>query len=147
MPSGAQPPPHIIQCVRSLTDISSRPSVTFSIPHKSSSSLPSTASTTGNTTPSSTSVSSGILSSMTPSSSSSQPNPPMLPPNTHVTQHAKTPAELPVLREKGSPPKFRGSYEEVKRFLQHYNEVTSIYNLSPTQKCDKVTDYCSRKVK
>ena len=116
MPRGAQPLPHIIQRVRSLTDISSRPSVTFSIPHKSSSLSPSTASTTGNTTPSSTSVSSGILSSMTPltSSSSSQPNPPMLPSNTHVTQHAKTPAELPVLGEKGSPPKFRGSYEEVK---------------------------------
>jgi hypothetical protein len=64
-----------------------------------------------------------------------------------MTTSNKTPAGMPAWGEKGSPPKFRGSYEDVKRFLQRYNEVTSIYNLSPAQKCDKVTDYCSRKVK
>ena len=84
---------------------------------------------------------------MTPSTSSPQPNPVGLQSTTYMTQSTKTPAGMPAWGEKGSPPKFRGSYEDVKRFLQRYNEVTSIYNLSLAQKCDKVTDYCSHKVK
>ena len=145
--TGKQPQLPVIQRVKSLTDITTVPSVTFSIPHKSSSSLPTSTLTTGNTTPSSRSISSGTVSSMTPSTSSPQPNPVGLQSTTYMTQSTKTPAGMPAWGEKGSPPKFRGSYEDVKRFLQRYNEVTSIYNLSLAQKCDKVTDYCSHKVK
>lgn len=148
--TGKQPQLPAIQRVKSLTDISTVPSVTFSttIHRKSSSSLPTSAPTTGDTTPSSTSISpsSQTLSSMTPSTSSQQ-NPTGVQSTAYMTQSTKTPAGMPAWGEKGSPPKFRGSYEDVKRFLQRYNEVTSIYNLSHMQKCDKVTDYCSRKVK
>ena len=59
----------------------------------------------------------------------------------------KTPAMMPACGEKGAPPKFKGSYEEVKRFLQRYNDITTIYNATPAQKCERVIDYCSPKVR
>ena len=59
----------------------------------------------------------------------------------------KTPAMMPACGEKGAPPKFKGSYEEVKRFLQRYNDITTTYNASSTQKCERVIDYCSPKVR
>ena len=54
---------------------------------------------------------------------------------------------MPACGEKGAPPKFKGSYEDVKRFLARYNDVTYTYGCTSAQKCDRVIDYCSHKVR
>ena len=64
-----------------------------------------------------------------------------------LASFTKTPAMMPACGEKGAPKKFKGSYEEVKRFLQRYKDVSSTYNASDQQKCERIIDYCSRKVR
>src|ERR1700730_4847560 len=54
---------------------------------------------------------------------------------------------MPLMGQKGAPAKFRGHYEEVKRFIRHYNHLCKAYGVTEAQdKCDRVIDYCSSKV-
>lgn len=59
----------------------------------------------------------------------------------------RTPDMMPPYGDKAAPPKFRGSHEDVKRFLRHYTQLCNAYNLiDQHEKCERVLDYCSRKV-
>jgi hypothetical protein len=55
-------------------------------------------------------------------------------PTSMVSSLTKTPAMMPAVGEKGAPSKFRENHEELKQFLQHYKNLTSIYNCINTQK-------------
>jgi len=68
-------------------------------------------------------------------------------PSSMISNLTKTPAMMPAVGEKGAPSKFRGNYEEVKRFLQCYKNLTSIYNCTSADKCERIVDYCSRRVR
>lgn len=54
---------------------------------------------------------------------------------------------MPALREKGAPPKFTGSHEEVKRFIRRFKNLCDAYNLTDQADiCERILDYCSNKV-
>jgi hypothetical protein len=54
---------------------------------------------------------------------------------------------MPLLGQKGAPTKFTGHYEEVKRFLRHFNHLCTAYSINDGQeKCNRILDYCSTKV-
>jgi hypothetical protein len=60
--------------------------------------------------------------------------------------YPRTPEMMPLIGQKGAPSKFTGKYEDVKPFIEHYNQLASTYGLTDLQKCRKVTIYCSRSV-
>jgi hypothetical protein len=53
---------------------------------------------------------------------------------------------MPLLKQKGAPAKFTGHHEDVKPFINHFNQLAATYSLTDAQKCKKVTIYCSRSV-
>jgi hypothetical protein len=53
---------------------------------------------------------------------------------------------MPLLKQKGAPAKFTGHHEDVKPFIEHFNQLAATYGLNDSQKCNKVTIYCSRSV-
>jgi hypothetical protein len=58
-----------------------------------------------------------------------------------------TPDMMPSYGSKGAPSKFKGSYEEVKKFLKKFNQMCKAYNVPKDQdKCEHILDYCSSKV-
>src|SRR5580658_1928812 len=60
--------------------------------------------------------------------------------------HAKSPEMMPLLGQKGAPSKFHGRYDDVKPFIDHYNQLSAAYGLTAAQKCKKVIMYCARSV-
>ncbi|GBE89494.1 hypothetical protein SCP_1601560 [Sparassis crispa] len=55
---------------------------------------------------------------------------------------------LPVLGMKGSPKKFKGSYAEVARFLQHYEWLCAQLNIVTAEdQVENVMQYCARSVR
>src|SRR3989442_11428206 len=63
------------------------------------------------------------------------------------TSSSHTPDMMPLLGHKSAPEKFTGRYDYVKRFLRHYNQLCSAYNVTDSKdKCERLLDYCSTKV-
>ncbi|KAK7439757.1 hypothetical protein VKT23_017332 [Stygiomarasmius scandens] len=63
-----------------------------------------------------------------------------------TTTSTRTPDMMPLMGQKGAPPKFKGSYGEVHKFLRKYEQVCTSYNLTEAQKCENIVDYTSHKV-
>ncbi|KAK7460789.1 hypothetical protein VKT23_008717 [Stygiomarasmius scandens] len=63
-----------------------------------------------------------------------------------TTTSNRTPDMMPLMGQKGAPPKFKGSYGEVHKFLRKYEQICTSYNLSEVQKCEYIVDYTSHKV-
>jgi hypothetical protein len=58
-----------------------------------------------------------------------------------------TPHMMPSCGSKVAPAKFKGSHEDVKKFLKKFNQMCKAYNVSKDQdKCEHILDYCSSKV-
>ena len=54
---------------------------------------------------------------------------------------------MPLMGQKGAPAKFKGHYEEVKRFIKHFNRLCKAYGVTDDkEKCSRVVDYCSTRV-
>src|ERR1700684_1506975 len=58
----------------------------------------------------------------------------------------RPPEMMPLLKQKGAPAKFTGHHEDVKPFIDHFNQLAATYSLTDAQKCKKITIYCSRSV-
>ncbi|KAG0704988.1 hypothetical protein DFH29DRAFT_801118, partial [Suillus ampliporus] len=57
------------------------------------------------------------------------------------------PLILPQLSEKHAPPKFKGKYSEVKRFIRHYEKLCAQFQITiPQEICENVTLYCSSRI-
>ncbi|KAK7467595.1 hypothetical protein VKT23_004648 [Stygiomarasmius scandens] len=112
--------------------------------------LSETENTTGTGTPISTesSLSSSTTEELeslhTPSNNTSSESP-EIHPNMTTTSN-RTPDMMPLMGQKGAPPKFKGSYGEVHKFLRKYEQICTSYNLSEVQKCEYIVDYTSHKV-
>jgi hypothetical protein len=65
---------------------------------------------------------------------------------TTMSSNQRTPDMMPPVGSKSAPEKFKGSAEDVKKFLKRFNQLCSAYNVTPTEKCERVLDYCSGKV-
>ena len=63
-----------------------------------------------------------------------------------MSSFTRTPEMMPPCGHKEAPPKFTGSHEEIKRFLKRFNQLCTVYQVDGAGKCDRVVDYCSRKV-
>jgi hypothetical protein len=58
-----------------------------------------------------------------------------------------TPDMMPPCGSKAAPAKFKGSYEDVKKFLKKFNQMCKACNVPKDQdKCKYILDYCSSKV-
>jgi hypothetical protein len=58
-----------------------------------------------------------------------------------------TPDMMPSCGFKAVPAKFKGSHEDVKKFLKKFNQMCKVYNVPKDQdKCEHILDYCSSKV-
>ena len=56
--------------------------------------------------------------------------------------------DMPIPGSKHAPKKFKGSYSDIKPFLQHYSQLCRRYNVtSAKQKSDLILQYCSQSVK
>lgn len=55
--------------------------------------------------------------------------------------------DMPYDGSKSAPKKFRGSPDKIKAFLRQFEKLANLHNLSDKEKCEFVTDYCSRHVK
>ncbi|KAF9486649.1 hypothetical protein BDN71DRAFT_1348865, partial [Pleurotus eryngii] len=55
---------------------------------------------------------------------------------------------MPGPGEKAAPSRFKGDYDMVRPFIRKYNRLCAAYNLvDPLEKCERLTDYCSRSVR
>lgn len=56
--------------------------------------------------------------------------------------------QMPIRGSKQAPSTFRGDYQEVGPFINHYNRLLDYYHVtSETDKCQGILEYCSQKVK
>lgn len=55
----------------------------------------------------------------------------------------RTPDMLPTLGSKTAPKKFTGNFKKVKDFLEKYDRMCNAYHLTDSDKCLRLTDYCS----
>jgi hypothetical protein len=54
---------------------------------------------------------------------------------------------MPFPGQKGAPSKFKGDYEQVRRFLKHFNQLCKTHGITDAKdKCNAIVDYCSSKV-
>lgn len=54
---------------------------------------------------------------------------------------------MPIPGTKLAPEKFKGEYNLVQRFIQHYERLCDQHNVTKdTDKCETITQYCSKKV-
>jgi Cobalamin biosynthesis protein CobT (nicotinate-mononucleotide:5, 6-dimethylbenzimidazole phosphoribosyltransferase) len=68
------------------------------------------------------------------------------PPSPRMSFSMRTPAMMPSSRAKEAPRTFTGKYEDVRRFIDRYNNLCSAYNVPEPDKCKRILDYCARKV-
>ncbi|KAG1735828.1 hypothetical protein EDB19DRAFT_1638252 [Suillus lakei] len=72
------------------------------------------------------------------------PTAPAAVPVQQVAQPALASLALPSRRNKNAPEKFKGKYNEVKRFLRHYERLCHQHQITvPQELCENVTLYCS----
>lgn len=58
------------------------------------------------------------------------------------------PNSLPIVGHKGAPKKFKGKYNEVNLFIQHYERLCAQKSIiTDKEKVENITQYCSRHVK
>ena len=54
---------------------------------------------------------------------------------------------MPIPGTKLAPEKFKGEYNLVQRFIQHYERLCDAHNITEGKdKCETITQYCSEKV-
>ena len=54
---------------------------------------------------------------------------------------------MPIPGTKLTPEKFKGEYNLVQRFVQHYERLCDQHNITQGKdKCETITQYCSKKV-
>ena len=55
--------------------------------------------------------------------------------------------DMPPMKSKYAPKKFKGSYREVEKFLAHYERLCQKFNVTTDkEKCETITQYCSLQV-
>lgn len=55
--------------------------------------------------------------------------------------------DMPPVKSKYAPKKFKGSYKEVEKFLAHYERLCQKYNVvTDKDRCETITQYCSSQV-
>ena len=73
---------------------------------------------------------------------------PSVPVATVTMTTATGPNSLPVLGQRSAPAKFKGRYDKVKHFLQHYEKLCALRSVTlDKDKIENITQYCSREVR